>query len=698
MKKYWHLFFIALLLLTTFVFIGCSAKETAPIPDAAEALPIQEPELTDAAEAPPIQEPELTDDTPSPEAEMADKSTSPEAGTEEKSHSPETALKEKPDSPEQEAHRESKPEETIPTVEIPVGSVLSLIPEQALGIIYCPSLNELDNRINMLAMDLMPTAESPQILAKILADTFGAGFESLAELEEIGLDMNQDFAIFMTSLNPPDLSATVHLMDPEAMKQVIDAESEGSAPTQYNGVTYWSTPKGHGNFAIVENTLVFSQSAEVCESVIDTYKGTKQSIAANPNYNAFLTDVSEGTTQLAVHFNLESVAPILDAALQDELESTKDSLESDPTAMDMAPFFESMFEAVIDVLNQVESLSATLEVEGTDVQLAPFLKFKDDSKLQDMLKQSAPSELVLLDKLPNKAFMNGAFQVKPKFLIEMSVFWLNMMLPTASPEQSELMEGLVKQMENFYGSLGDEWAFAVDYGDNFLPDYFAVCELEDEQKAKTYIEESLLKQLEGSMEIARGMIGDNPALKMYEGVHKAESVMHEEVEIKSFIFPNFGAMLGEMPPEAAVLMPETLSLYYAFADGYIFMASGSPGLIKAALDNRAEAENTPSHFSQDLSYGKLVDAFGLENNLFVAMSPILAIKNMLPILARTDPSAASMAQMLSGMIMNMPDNYSIGYSAKVQDGGIGGKLLLTLGDFKQLIQMVAMMQGMGQMQ
>lgn len=685
MKKYLPLPFIAFLLLTTFVFIGCSAKESAPIPDVPEVPPIQTT-------------PEQTGGAPSPTAEMADKSDSPEVDAGDKSHSPEAALMEKPQSPEQETHSESEPEATIPAVEIPDGSVLSLIPEDTLGLIYCPSLTDLDNRINMLVTDLMPTADPPQVLAKILANTFGAGFESLAELEEIGLDLSQDFAIFLTSLKPLDLSATVHLMDAEAMKQVIDAESEGSAPTQYNGVTYWSTPNGEGNFAIIENTLVFSQSAEVCESVISTYKGSKQSIAANPSYNAFLTDISEGATQLAVHFDLESVAPILDAALKEELESTTDSLESDPTAMEMAPLFESTFEAAIDVLNQVESLSATLEVEGTDVQLAPFLKFKNDSKLQHMLKESAPNELALLVKLPNKAFMNGAFQIKPKFIIEMSMFWLNMRAPTASPEQLALIEGLVKQMENFYGSLGDEWAFAVDFGDNFLPDYLVVCELEDEQKVKTYIEESLLKQLEGSVEIARSMMGNNPALKMYEGVHKAESVMHGEVEIQSFIFPNFGAMLGEMPPEAAVMMPETLNLYYAFADGYIFMASGSPGLIKAALDNRAEAENMPSHFFQDPSYGKLIDAFGLENNLLVAISPILAIKNMLPILARTDPSAASMAQMLSGMIMNMPENYSIGYSAKVQDGGIDGKLLLALGDFKQLIQMVVMMQGMGQMQ
>ena len=91
--------------------------------------------------------------------------------------------------------------------EIPSDSVLHLIPQETLGLLYCPSLLELDYRINTLVTDLIPTNEAPEILAAILAEAFGAGFESLAELEEIGLDLNQDFAIFVTSLDPPRLSA-----------------------------------------------------------------------------------------------------------------------------------------------------------------------------------------------------------------------------------------------------------------------------------------------------------------------------------------------------------------------------------------------------------------------------------------------------------------------------------------------------------
>ena len=99
------------------------------------------------------------------------------------------------------------------------------------------------------------------------------------------------------------------------------------------------------------------------------------------------------------------------------------------------------------------------------------------------------------------------------------------------------------------------------------------------------------------------------------------------------------------------------------------------------------------------SYEKLAATLGLENNLFLAISPMTMVKDLLPMIAEmSDPNTAAGMQMLSGMFINLPENYSIGFSAKVQDEGIGAKLLLTLGDFRQLIHTFAMMQSMGQMQ
>ena len=74
------------------------------------------------------------------------------------------------------------------------------------------------------------------------------------------------------------------------------------------------------------------------------------------------------------------------------------------------------------------------------------------------------------------------------------------------------------------------------------------------------------------------------------------------------------------------------------------------------------------------------------------------VKGLMPIIAKADPDAGAAMQMFAGMFMNVPETYSIGFSAKVQEDGVGAKLLLTLGDFKQAVQMIMMMQNMGQMQ
>ena len=656
MKNYSPVSMIAFLLLIMFVFIGCSAKETAP---------------PDTAEIPLTQEPVETEESLSPEAEMT----------------------EKPQAPEQETLQETEPEAVMPTVEIPSDSVLHLIPESTLGVIYCPSLTELDNRINMLATDLLPTAEPPEVLAGILADAFGAGFENLAELEQIGLDLNQDFAIFMTSLKPPDLSATVHLMDPEAMKQVIDAESEGTAPIEYKGVTYWNAAGGGGSFAIIDNVLVFTRTPEVCESVIDTYNKTSLSITTQPNYNSFLADVVEGSAQLAIHFDLESVIPGVTASLNEGLESAMDDLESDPSVMAVVPFFNLMFEAAIDVLSQLKSLSATLEVEGTDVQIDQFLKFKTGSKIQNALKEMDPHQLALLDRLPKQAFVNGGLQSKPEFLAEMGIFWLRM-LETNTAEQSNLLKTVIEQTEGFYGALADEWAFTINYSDSLLPDYLVIYGLKDEQQARTYMEETFLEQIQNTVKIIQDTVGDMPQLNMYDGAHLDTPMMHNDVEIKTFVFPNFSSVFEDMPAATSSMMPQEWKWSYAFHENQLLLAIGGPELIKATLDRQ-----TSEALAENLSYQKLAGMLGTDNNLLLAVSPMTAVKSFLPILAKMDPDSAAPVQMLSGMLMNMPETYSVGFSAKAEESGVHTKILLACGDFKQLVQLMAMMmQGAGQMQ
>ena len=738
MKKCLSLPLIALALLTMCICVGCGAKEIPPVTTTAtaEAPPVQESQEMDelpqsaeeASEHESEAEHESAEETSEHESEeeresaeetseheseaeheSAEETSEHESEAEHESaeetseHESEAEHESAEETSEHESEEETSEHETAEEtlheaesemVEIPSGSVLHLIPKQTLGLIYCPSLLELDYRINTLVTDLIPTDEDPEILAKILANSFGAGFESLAELEEIGLDLNQDFAVFTTSLNPPRLSAVVHLTDPEAMKQVIDAESEGSAPIEYNGVTYWNATGGDGSFAILDNILVFSQSDEVCESAIDTYKSTQQSVTANPGYTSFLTDIMESDAQLAAHFNLESIAPLMTASLKRESESMRDGLESDPAAMAFAPFLTSMFDSAINVIEQLESLSATFEIKGADVQLAPSLKFKNDSEIRQSLEEMIPDDLAVLNDLPNLAVMNGAFQGNQQLLLDMNMLWLKM-FAAGSPEQQEKLEALTEQMTTFYKSLGDEWGFTVNFGDSIIPDYLIVYEMKDKQLAETYMNDMFLEQLRNTMQIMRDMMGNMPQLSMYDGAHAGPPFMHNDVEIKSFVFPNFGSVFGEMPPEAAAMLPQEWHWYYAFHEDQLFLAIGGSDLVKAALDRKSGMGGS---LSENPSYQKLTGALGTDNNLLLALSPMTMVKSLMPIVAKADPNAGAAMQMFAGMFMNVPETYSIGFSAKVQEGGVGAKLLLTLGDFKQAIQMFMMMQNMGQMQ
>ncbi len=568
---------------------------------------------------------------------------------------------------------------------VPDDSVLNLIPQESLGLIYCPSLSELNNKINMMASDLMPQMGQSELLAKILAGAFGAGFQSLDELKEIGLDLNKDFAIFFTNLKPMQVSATVHIIDPEAIKQVIADEAEGSAPTEYNGEVYWSTTDGSGNFAILDNILVFSQQPDVCKNVIDTRNGTKQAITHNPDYGMFLTDILKGTDQLGVYFDIEAISVSFGGSVKEGLESMTENLEDEAESLSIrvTSVFENAINSWTELIEQLTFVSATLKVQETDLQLKPFLKFKTDSEFLKGLKETS-SELPNIGDLSNRSIINGTFQGVPRLLGDISTFWYATLLKDISVEQKQ-SDPFFQEVKAFYESLADKWSLSVNFENFILPNYLFVYELNDEQSAKSYMDGEFLKKLK------------------YKDAYAGKPIMHNGIEIKNYIFPNFKMSSEEMSHEVMELVPGFSELippewhwYYAFTDGQLFWSTGtSVEPIKMALDRKS---GKGDKFSSNPSYQKLVDSLGTENNIFLAISPIIGLKSFLPLMEKLVPNSAASMQMVSGMFTMLPDNYSIGLSAKVQNNGIDSNILLSLGDFKQLIEMFGMLFTPGQMQ
>ncbi len=578
---------------------------------------------------------------------------------------------------------------------IPKDSVLNLIPENVLGIIYCPSLSELNNKINEGALEMAPQiGQQPELLAMLLAHVFDAGFESLAELEQIGLDLDKDFAVFFTSFEPMNVAATVHLTDPAAMMQVIETEAEGSEPTEYNGETYWSADGEEGNFAFLGNTLVFSQLAKDCVKIIDVSKGDMNSIVAHKDYREFLKQIAKGTDQVAAYFNLATIiAPHIET-IKEGLTSAVDAMESDPASMSVVPMAEGMFGKVAELIEDLESISATIQIQGTDVQLAPFLKFKDEGKIQDTLKTLTPDELALMNDLPNGAFMFGGFEGNALDLYEWSMSWL-LALPSEDDEQNQELKNLILQMQEMYESLGKEQGFSVNFRDSFIPDVLIIYDLKDEEKVKTYYNEHFLDNLTKMMQTMKNSMGEKPEFTMYDGAYAGNPIMHNGVEIKTIVFPNFGSAFQDVPAEVAILMPHEWHWSYAFSEGHLYFALGGAEVIQTALNSKAKVVES---ISENVGYQNLVEKLGKDNNLLFGISPLTAVNSILSLVGNADPNAAAEMQMVAGMFTGIPENYSIGVSAKVRDGGIGAKLLISLGDYKQLINTFMMMNAMGQMQ
>ena len=570
------------------------------------------------------------------------------------------------------------PNQTVDTLSsdaLPSDSVLHLIPERTLGIIYCPNPIELDTKINALFINLSPQLGSPEILAQMLASVLGANFESLADFEANGLDLNQDFAIFFTSLKPLRLAVAIHLADMQAMQQVIETETGENALTEYKGVTYWSTNGDDKNFTILEDTLIISEHREVCESVIDTHNGTMQAITANLNFETFLADILDGTDQLGVCFDIEGITASFNGAIEEEWKSMIDTLlDNDQLSLLIEPSLKNISGEQMAFVAHLQSVNAKLQVEGTDIQITPSIDFKKDSEFVNVV-QEVPDELTHLGELPNRATLNATFQGSSKLLTEISTSWLDF-TPQDIRDKQEKGDQLLDQVKEFYESLADRWSISTSFGDGVLPNHLFIYELKDEQRAKTYIDEVFLEKLN------------------FKTAYMGPSTIHNGVEIKSYIFPNLketfeGTLI--QPLDLDIIPPEW-HWYYAFTDGQLLFATGTnPQLIQETLDRRT---GNSEKFSEHPSYQGLIGKLGADNNILLAVSPIIALKSMLPLIEQMEPESVMLIQMYSGMLMNLPESYSIGFSAKAQDRRIDGKLLLTLGDFKPLIQAFGMMLGM----
>ena len=577
-------------------------------------------------------------------------------------------------------------------------SVLNVIPQDTVGVIYIPSLLGLNDEINALLAELIPEDPPQELPAQILAETFGAGFETLEELEELGLDMRRNFAVFLSDVNPVMYSAAVHVKDAESVKQLIEMEAEGSSSLTHNSVTYYTTGE-EGAFVLMDDVMVYSGSAAICEKVIDTQKKMMPSIADNADFQSLKLDTTSGANDVIAYFAMEAIVDALRPTLTEKAEELKTdmkaSAETDPELRVGLGQAESVIDGGLWLLDQSKTLSIAMQLNGTDLQISPFLKFKGDSEIQTYINQM-PRELTHLKYLPQTAFVNGEMQFQKDMFIQLTQAMMQLFIPSVSntdtAEIAEATEALTEATKDFYAGLGDEIALSLNFGSSLMPDILYIYDVTDQEQAQTYMEEDFTEYLGASMELMEAMGATQEFAGMYSDVSAGPPEIYNGVEIKSYMLPNINVLFGELPPEMAIVTPEQWNIYYAINGGKMLYAmAGNAQPVKNALDRMA---GMGAGFDQGTGYAKLTGALTLKNNMFFALSPITAVKSLVQIFAQMDPNVG-MVQMF---LANIPETYSIGIASQNRDHGVAGELFISLGDFREIIVMLISLQQMGGMQ
>ena len=588
--------------------------------------------------------------------------------------------------------------EIIAAPDVAPDSVLNVIPQDTVGVIYIPSLLGFNDEINALLAEMIPANPPQELPAKILADTFGAGFETLEELEELGLDMRRNFAVFLSGVNPLMYSAAVHIKDAESVKQLIEMEAEGSSSVTYNGVTYYTMGE-EGAFVLMDDVMVYSGSAAVCEKVIDTQKKTMPSIVNTTDFQSLELDTTSGANDLIAYFAMEAIVDALRPTLTEKAEGLKAemgaSAEADPELSVGLGQAEGLIDGGIWLLDQSKILSLTVQLNGSDLQISPFLKFKQDSEIQTYIHQM-PRELTHLKHLPQNAFLNGEMQFQKEMFIELTKTMMQLFIPSDSGADTakieEATEALTEATKDFYAGLGDEIALSLNFSASLMPDLLYIYDVANENQVKAYMEKGFAEYLGASMGLMQAMGATQDFVGMYSDASAGPPEIYNGVEIKSYILPNINTLFAELPPELEVVTPEQWNIYYAINGGkMLYTMAGNAQPVKNALDRMA---GMGVGFDQGAGYAKLTGALTLKNNMFFALSPITAVKSLVQIFAQVHPGVG-MAQMF---LANIPETYSIGIASQNRDNGVAGELFISIGDFKDIIIMLISLQQMEGMQ
>ena len=121
--------------------------------------------------------------------------------------------------------------------------------------------------------------------------------------------------------------------------------------------------------------------------------------------------------------------------------------------MTISSSLKGISEEQIKFVEQLQSVSARLQIDGTDVKITPSVEFQKDSELANAVAEVSDA-LAHFGELPNRAAMNAAFQGSSKLQTEISTSWLDF-TPKRIRDTQEKGDRLLEQVRDFYESLSE---------------------------------------------------------------------------------------------------------------------------------------------------------------------------------------------------------------------------------------------------
>ena len=572
-----------------------------------------------------------------------------------------------------------------------IDNVLEVVPTGAAGFVRLRSLSDFSSKVDEMAA-MFSTEEAPEnVIAESLAEAFGAEFTSLEDLKTLGISPESDFVIFWAEPVVDKVSAAIHIVDKEAVRNTFAEKSGPVSEGDYNGAKLYTFEDGA--FTFIDDVLVFSKDKEICQKAMDTHKRKNKSIRTDQDYVALKVDEQN---DLVGYFALDKLAQAYSEKIRAEADKAKQKIgevqgqAGQPGASQM---LSAQMEFGLWLLEQLKSASIIGAIDAGTIKLTKFLRFKSDSPVKEYISH-APANLDILKSLPKGTLLNVGAAYNPDDSAKMFADIMNGFTKHTSGEQlsadeiEEFSGEVVKLMENFYKHLGDEMAFAMSMSDSVMPDITMVYDVKNDKQARAYMEKGHIEYFDSLMKLYQNInIPEAFAPKVFTDAKPGPIEEYQGVQIKSILLPNFAKIFEQMPDEAQTLMPTEWNIWYAFKDKkLIYVMAGTSQPVKNvidAMDGKIEGFNVAEE--------GITKAFNAQNNFIVYISPITAIKAALTAASQVEPQIG-MALM---MFQNLPETYSVGIAGRNHNKGAEITLFVNLNDIKDLIAIIQMMSGSG---